>query len=133
MKEDEHTDENAAGSSQNTNTETNNTEQADGLRTILENAKRSMNDPRISRIIELPLDNADEAVLAARAPRRRQCANCTCGLSKKAPAAAEKPKKSACGNCSLGDAFRCDGCPYKGMPAFEEGKEFRFDDNLNDL
>ena len=59
---------------------------------------------------------------------KRKCANCTCSRKDEI----EKPK-SACGNCYLGDAFRCSGCPYKGMPAFEEGEEINLDETLNDL
>lgn len=82
--------------------------------------------------------------------RRRACKDCTCGLAQRLEAedAAKrseadqnlaklrsdelaevdftvKGKVGSCGNCSLGDAFRCDGCPYIGLPAFQPGEEVR--------
>jgi hypothetical protein len=57
--------------------------------------------------------------------------NCSCGRAE-ADAAGAKPKltqamlddpQTNCGSCSLGDAFRCGGCPYRGLPAFEPGKK----------
>merc|ERR1712187_466136 len=60
----------------------------------------------------------------------KACANCSCGRKElEDKVGAEEAKKrleqgkerSACGSCYLGDAFRCDGCPYKGLPAFKPG------------
>lgn len=105
---------------------------SDTLRDLLSKAMHSKKDPRLAITSGLITAEDEESVVAAqRSVRKRQCANCTCGRAKeKKPVQAVK---SNCGNCSRGDAFRCEGCPYKGMPAFEDGKEFTFDDSLNDL
>lgn len=103
------------------------------LRKLLQEAIFTKSDPRARDV----LDIEPEEVTVSNKPKcvkKRRCANCSCSRSKEKTAelTSEKPK-SNCGSCYLGDAFRCDGCPYKGMPAFKPGEEFKFDDQMNDL
>jgi Zn-dependent metalloprotease len=54
----------------------------------------------------------------------KPCKNCNCGKAKqldKENADKVPTMKSDCGKCYLGDAYRCAGCPYRGLPAFEPG------------
>lgn len=69
--------------------------------------------------------------------KRKACKNCTCGR-------AEEEQKvqlgltteqitnpqSACGSCGLGDAFRCNGCPYRGLPPFQLGEKVSLSENF---
>jgi hypothetical protein len=68
----------------------------------------------------------------------KACANCSCGrkeLEDKLGASEAKKKleggavRSACGSCYLGDAFRCETCPYRGQPAFKAGTKVQLDSN----
>ena len=51
---------------------------------------------------------------------RKACKNCSCGRADES--SGNKSKTSMCGNCHLGDGFRCDTCPSKGLPLFNPGE-----------
>ncbi|PYH79779.1 Fe-S cluster assembly protein Dre2 [Aspergillus uvarum CBS 121591] len=92
--------------------------------------------------------------------RRRACKDCTCGLAARIEAEEQAQREKAdkalnvmklqtddlneldftvqgkpgsCGNCALGDAFRCDGCPFIGLPAFKPGQEVQIMNNVVQL
>ncbi|KAF4455518.1 Fe-S cluster assembly DRE2 [Fusarium albosuccineum] len=110
-----------------------------------------MTEEDLLRPINIPAECQPKA-----GKRRRACKDCTCGLAERLTAEdnqkrAEADKKlesvklatddlaeidftvqgkvGSCGNCSLGDAFRCDGCPYIGLPPFKPGEEVRLLNN----
>jgi len=72
---------------------------------------------------------------------KKACANCSCGRAEMETQDSIKKQKvtlemlenpgvgSSCGSCGLGDAFRCAGCPYTGLPAFKEGEKIVLPDD----
>jgi len=72
---------------------------------------------------------------------KKACKNCTCGRAEQDSSSTPKQKltlemlenpavNSSCGNCALGDAFRCGGCAYRGLPAFKPGEKITLDDDF---
>jgi len=90
----------------------------------------------LRRPVPSAAENGDDCEVGA---GKKACANCTCGRAegkehKLTKEMIENPT-SGCGSCSMGDAFRCAGCPYRGLPAFEMGKKIELpaDFLLSDL
>ena len=78
-------------------------------------------DASSSAVIKISNDDCDLI-----AGVRKACANCSCGRAEAEDASKPTPvavENSACGSCYLGDAFRCAGCPSRGLPPFKPGEK----------
>jgi hypothetical protein len=116
----------------------------DGDDAVLDEAELLTEEDRRVQAAQREAAAASGAAAAAAgggcAPTRKACANCSCGRAEAEAAAAargeeaprakltadmlEKPGEAGgCGSCALGDAFRCEGCPYRGLPAFKPGEK----------
>ena len=62
--------------------------------------------------------------------RAKPCKNCTCGRAGENKTDL-KDFKPECGKCYLGDAYRCEGCPYRGTPAFNPGDKIEIKSTQN--
>ncbi|CAI4647750.1 CBM_collapsed_G0036570.mRNA.1.CDS.1 [Saccharomyces cerevisiae] len=71
--------------------------------------------------------------------KKKACKDCTCVVKFTEDELTEidftidGKKVGGCGSCSLGDAFRCSGCPYLGLPAFKPGQPINLDSISDDL
>ncbi|QLQ82015.1 hypothetical protein HG537_0G02690 [Torulaspora globosa] len=90
--------------------------------------------------------------------RKKACKDCTCGMKEQEQQeidqvrnnqetivkfsdqelteidfTIEGKKLGGCNSCSLGDAFRCSGCPYLGLPAFKPGQKINIGSILDDI
>lgn len=98
------------------------------LKELLRNALNKHKDPR-TRIQDDYLTEEDEKVERKErmSVKKRACSDCTCGLKEEK----EAVEKSSCGNCYKGDAFRCSGCPSRGLPPYEPGDVVSFSGQLD--